>query len=126
MTTTTLWRYEDPTWAEVDLLGYDVEALDGEIGKIDEASQEIGARYVVVDIGPWIFGRRVMLPAGLIDRIDIPCKRVYVRRTKEQIKNAPEFNVARHHDPRYRDALTVYYGPRIRPDASRTPGAARG
>ena len=110
MTAITIWRYDDPTWAEIDLVGYDVEALDGEIGKIDAASQEIGIRYLLVDTGPWIFGKKVMLPAGLVERIDVPNKRVYVGRIKEVIKKAPEFNEARHHDPRYREALSVYYG----------------
>jgi hypothetical protein len=104
MTTTTLWRYDDPTWAELELVGYDVEALDGEIGQIAEAGDEIGTRYLVVDIGPWIFGRTVMLPAGLVER-------VYVGRAKEVIKKAPELNDARRHDPRYREALSLYYGP---------------
>jgi hypothetical protein len=111
MTTATLWRYDDPSWADIDLVGYDVAALDGEIGKIDEAGEEIGARYLLVDTGPWIFGKRVMLPAGLVERVDIANKRVHVRPTRERIKNAPEFNVVRHHDPRYREALTFYYGP---------------
>jgi hypothetical protein len=111
MTTTTLWRYDDPTWAELELDGYDVEALDGEIGQIAEAGHEIGTRYLVVDIGPWIFGKKVMLPAGLVERVDMPNKRVYVGRTKEVIKKAPELNDARRHDPRYREALSLYYGP---------------
>ena len=111
MKTTTLWRYDDPTWAEVELVGYDVEALDGEIGQIAEASHDIGTRYLVVDTGPWIFGKKVMLPAGLVERIDVANKRVLVGQTKEVIKRAPELNEARHHDPRYREALTVYYGP---------------
>jgi hypothetical protein len=111
---TSLWRYDDPSWAEIDLVGYDVEALDGVIGKIDAASKEIGARYLVVDTRPWIFGRQVMLPAGLVERVDVSNRRVYVRRTRDQIKKAPEFNLARHHDPRYREALSVYYGPSLR------------
>ena len=47
-----------------DLSGYHVEALDGSIGKIDEATYEVGKSFVIVDTGPWIFGRKVMLPAG--------------------------------------------------------------
>ena len=117
---TALWRYDDPSWAEIDLVGYDVEALDGEIGRIDEASHEIGTRYLVVDTGPWIFGKKVMLPAGLIERVDVPNKRVYVGRTKDVIKKAPELNEVRHHDPRYREALSLYYGP-SRLTVSRTP-----
>jgi hypothetical protein len=119
MTTTTLWRYDDPTWADIELVGYDVEALDGEIGQIAEAGHEIGTRYLVVDIGPWIFGKKVMLPAGLVERVDPSNKRVHVARTKDAIKRAPEFNEARHHDPRYREALAVYYGP-SRPATSRS------
>jgi hypothetical protein len=111
MTTTMLWRYDDPTWAEIDLVGYDVEALDGAIGSIDEANRDIGTRYLVVDTGPWIFGKKVMLPAGLVERVDLSNKRVYVGRTKEVIKKAPELNEARRHDPRYREALSLYYGP---------------
>jgi hypothetical protein len=111
MTTTTLWRYDDPMWADTNFVGYGVEALDGEIGKIAEASEEIGARYLVVDTGPWIFGKKVLLPAGIVDRVDVENERVYVRRTKDEIKNAPEFDVKRYHDPRYREELTAYYGP---------------
>jgi len=111
MTTTTLWRYDDPMWAETDFVGYSVEALDGEIGKIAEASEEIGARYLVVDTGPWIFGKKVMLPAGIVDRVDVQNERVYVRRTKDEIESAPEFDVKRYHDPTYRQELAVYYGP---------------
>jgi hypothetical protein len=120
MTTITIWRYEDPAWGEIDLVGFDVEALDGEIGKVEAAGQEIGIRYLVVDTGPWIFGKKVMLPAGLVERIDVPDKLVYVGRTKEVIKRAPELNEVRHHDPRYREALSVYYGP-SRAVASRSP-----
>ena len=109
--TTTLWRYDDPAWAELELAGYDVEARDGEIGRIAEVGHEIGARYLVVDIGQWIFGKKVMLPAGLVEGVDVPNKRIHVGRTKDVIKRAPELNEARHHDPRYREALAVYYGP---------------
>lgn len=110
MTTTTLWRYDDPAWAEIDLVGYDVEAVDGEIGKIDSAIEEIGTRYLVVDTRPCVFGKKVMLPAGMVERIDVTNKRVHAGQTKDVIKRAPAFNEARHHDPRYREALSLYYG----------------
>ena len=65
-----------------------------------------------------------MLPAGLVERVDIPNQRVYVGRTREVIKKSPEFNEVRHHDPRYREALAVYYGPRrvAAPRSSRDDG----
>ena len=39
-----IWGYRDRTWTDVDLVGYSVEAIDGSIGKIDEASNEVGAQ----------------------------------------------------------------------------------
>jgi hypothetical protein len=71
----------------IDLTGFEVEALDGKIGKVDEATNETGGSYLVVDTGPWIFGKKVMLPAGVIRRIDTENERVYPNRTKDEIKN---------------------------------------
>jgi hypothetical protein len=87
-----------------------VEATDGSIGKIDEATYDVGASYVVVDTGPWIFGKKVMLPAGTLDRIDSAERKVYVNRTKEQIKDAPEFDKETYTSQDYRDRLRDYYG----------------
>ena len=94
-----------------DLTGFGVEALDGGIGKIDEASYDVGAGYIVVDTGPWIFGKKVLLPAGVVDRVDRDDEKVYVARTKDQIKNAPEFDEDTYRESGYRDELGSYYGP---------------
>jgi hypothetical protein len=84
--------YRDPAWAMTDLTGFSVEATDGSIGKIDEATNEVGSAYIVVDTGPWIFGKKVIPPVGVIDRIDPEEEKVYVNLTKDQIKNTPEFD----------------------------------
>jgi hypothetical protein len=110
MATRDLWTYTDVTIGDVDLTGYEVEALDGGIGKVDESSYEVGASYIVVDTGPWIFGKKVLLPAGVIDRIETPDEKVFVSRTKDEIKNAPEFDEDRYRDPAYRAELGGYYG----------------
>jgi hypothetical protein len=93
-----------------DIVGYDVEALDGSIGEIDDATDELGASFIVVKTGPWIFRRPVVLPATVVERIDHDVERVYVSRTKEQIKNAPEYDEALVDDD-YRVELGRYYGP---------------
>ena len=56
--------------AASDLVGYDVEATDGHIGKIDEASNEAAGQYLVVDTGFWIFGKKRLIPAGVVH----PCR----------------------------------------------------
>ena len=52
-----------------------------------------------------------MLPAGVISRVDPDEKKIYVNRTKEQIKNSPEFDPDRFGDQTYRGELGSYYGP---------------
>ncbi|MBA3360515.1 MAG: PRC-barrel domain containing protein [Acidimicrobiia bacterium] len=93
-----------------DMVGYSVEALDGSIGKVDEATHEAGSSYIVVDTGPWIFGKKVLLPAGVVSRVDSEGRSVAVNRTKDQIKNSPEFDDSTYRDSTYRDELGSYYG----------------
>ncbi len=104
-----IWTYRETTWSTENLVGFSVEALDGGIGKIDEATNEVGASYIVVDTGPWIFGKKVMLPAGVINRVDREEETVYADRTKEQIKNAPEFDQDDYRSERYRGEVGSYY-----------------
>jgi hypothetical protein len=110
MSTIDIWAYREESWAGIDLTDFDVEAVDGGIGSVDEATAEIGGSYIVVDTGPWIFGKKVMLPAGVIDSVDPEEKKVYVDRTKDEIKSAPEFDEARLSDNAYRSELAGYYG----------------
>jgi hypothetical protein len=53
----------------------------------------------------------VLLPAGVIRGIGETEELVFVNRTKEQIKNAPEFDDSLVDDERYRDDIGAYYGP---------------
>jgi hypothetical protein len=105
-----LFTYTGADWGGADLTGFDCQALDGKIGTIDEATFETGASFLVVDTGPWIFGKKVMLPAGVIQSIDVDGRTCHVSLTKEQIQNAPEFDESRHTDPAYRNELGTYYG----------------
>jgi hypothetical protein len=109
MSAADLWTYRDTILGIADLAGYKVEAIDGSIGKIDEASNDVGASYIIVDTGPWIFGKKVLLPAGVVDRVDTADEIVYVDRTKDEIKNAPEFDEARYRDSEYREEVAGYY-----------------
>ncbi|WP_406511129.1 PRC-barrel domain-containing protein [Streptomyces sp. NBC_00161] len=110
--TGNVWGYRETSGRlqGVDLSGFKVEAVDGGIGKVDKHSDEAGSAYIVVDTGPWIFGKEVLLPAGTVSRIDVDEERIYIDRTKEQIKNAPEFHRDTHlEDAGYHDELTAYY-----------------
>jgi hypothetical protein len=111
MATVEIWTLRQQAMTAPIMPGYGVEALDGSIGKIDDASTDVGSSFVIVDTGPWIFGKKVMLPAGVIGSVDPEDEKVYVNRTKEQIKSAPEFEPAQAKDPGYHDSLGSYYAP---------------
>jgi len=104
-----MWQYGQNTTDWDDrMVGYEVEAADGGIGKVDKANAETNSQSIVVDTGPWIFGQRVMLPAGLIRNVDHEGQKVYVSATKEQIKNAPQLDETDDASA-YQDKLGGYY-----------------
>jgi hypothetical protein len=110
-----VWMYRDPTLAtslnKQQVVGYEVESIDGSIGKIDEASFDTDRGHIVVDTGPWIFGKKVMLPVGVLRSVDHENEKVFVNRTKDEIKDSPEFDDTLIDDDSYRTKLGSYYGP---------------
>ncbi len=118
-TTQELWTFTDlDTWRGTDIKGFNVQAVDGEIGTVDEATFDIGASFVVVDTGPWIFGKKVLLPAGVVDMVDVTNKKLIVNRTKDEIQKAPEFDPDGYKEEVYRNNIGTYYGERM-PAATR-------
>jgi hypothetical protein len=113
---TDLWSYRDTTRSQpTDLVGFQVVATDGAIGNLDAATYDVGGSYIVVDTGFWIFGKRRMLPAGVIDRIDYEAREVYVHLTKDQIREAPDYDAEREREEAYRQDVVTYYGPYFLP-----------
>jgi hypothetical protein len=112
MATIETWTFTVATPPNIDLTGFNVEARDGKIGKVDEATHEAGGSFLVVDTGPWIFGKKVMLPAGMVREIDPDTETIFVNLTKDEIKNAPEFDENTYRDQSYRNDLGSYYSGR--------------
>ena len=108
-TRSDIYTYRDQSIATLDLTGYSVEATDGSIGKVDESTNEVGGSYIVLDTGPWIFGKKVLLPAGVIDRVDQDSETIYVSLTKDEIKDAPEWDDERGVDDTSRSEIGNYY-----------------
>lgn len=109
-----LYGGEPATDAEEDrrragLTGYHVEATDGSVGKVDRASYETDDSWLVVDTGPWLLGRKVLLPAGTVQNIDHVEQKVYVDRDKAQIENSPSYDPDTFEQPEYRERVARYY-----------------
>jgi hypothetical protein len=105
-----MWHAREGAAPADDIVGFSIEATDGEIGRVAKANSQTGSAYLIVATGPWILGRTVMLPAGVIERIDYKAQVVHVNRSKDRIKNAPEYHEERHGDETYRSELGGYYG----------------
>jgi hypothetical protein len=109
---------------------FHVEASDGPVGTVADFSTEDGEHYLVVHTGRWITSKNVLLPAGVVDRIDRERKRIYVKSTRDEIRSAPEFDERRLGDRAYLEKIGWHYrrdeaAPSER-GASRAPrGAAR-
>ena len=93
-----------------DYAGYKVVANDGEIGHIDSFAIAPDAAHLVVDTGGWLFGRMSLIPASAVRVVNHDSQTVQIDLTKQQIKDAPEFDKSAGYGS-YRDAATDYYGP---------------
>jgi len=125
------WNFREE-FGRIDVSGFTVEAVDGKVGKVDEAALEPGESYLVVDTGPPLVGKKVLLPAGLVSGIDRDEEVVYLVCTEDEIKKAPEFDRDRRRDAAYREQVAGYYaaGPGLSGDGSAAErggeGAAEG
>ncbi len=96
-----------------DVTGFNVEATDGHIGKVDEATSKDTSSCLVVDTGFWIFGNKRMIPAGVVRRVDPDQKKIYVAMSKDEIKGAPDYDADRHQldEQGYHKEVGPYYEP---------------
>jgi hypothetical protein len=79
-------------WDASAIVGYAIEARDGDLGSvhdflIDDATWRV--RWMVVDTGTWLPGRKVLIPASALGKPDIERKHFPVDLTREQVKASP-------------------------------------
>lgn len=112
MTIERIWSYA-PDSGHVegqDLTGFTVAAADGTIGHVDREADPHGLRHLVVDTGVWVFGRSVLVPAGVVTGIDTQARKVTLACTRADAKAAPRFQTdSETRDQRYLRAVGDYY-----------------
>lgn len=77
-----------------DIVGYSLYSGNDKIGSVDDllVDDEGRFRYLIVNTGAWIFGKKVLLPIGRT-QIDYNDRRVRVNGlTREQVENLPEYD----------------------------------
>lgn len=78
-----------------DVTGYQIHATDGDIGHVadfifDEESWEI--RYIVVDTGSWLPGKKVLLSPGWIEAVKWADAKVHTNLLRSAIKSSPAYD----------------------------------
>lgn len=101
------------TFQEHDIKGLGVytDINNEKIGTVSDVlvDEEGHFRYLIVDLGFWIFGKKVLLPVGR-SRIDYEAHRVYaIGMTKEQAEDLPEFEEGRMLDYDYEERVRGVY-----------------
>lgn len=77
------------------LIGFTMGATDGEIGKVKEFyfdDETWTIRYLIVETGSWLFGRKVLISPIALLTPDWENEIFPINLTKEQIKNSPDID----------------------------------
>ncbi len=96
-----------------DLMGYSLYAGSDKVGSVDDllVDDEGRFRYLIVNTGAWIFGKKVLLPIGQT-RIDYSDRKVYADRlTREQVEQLPEYDPNSTADYDYEERVRGVYRP---------------
>ncbi|MBW4605037.1 MAG: DUF2382 domain-containing protein [Calothrix sp. FI2-JRJ7] len=97
-----------------DIKGMSVytQGSDEKIGTVSDAlvDDQGKFRYLIVDVGFWVFGKKVLLPIGR-GKIDSKADRVYVQMTKQQAEDLPEYTEGMALDFDYEERVRGAYRP---------------
>lgn len=98
------------------LLDLSVDAVDGDIGSVADVLFEDATwtiRYLVVDTGKWLTGRKVLLSPVAVSAVAWGQRRLGVRFTREEVRSSPDFAtdkpVSRQHERLYFDHYRYPY-----------------
>lgn len=94
------------------LTGFSIGATDGEIGKVKEFyfdDETWAIRYLIVETGSWLFGRKVLISPHAIVNSDWENKIFKVNLTKEHVRNSPDIDTDKPVSRQHEILLSEYY-----------------
>jgi sporulation protein YlmC with PRC-barrel domain len=95
-----------------NILNYKILATDGEIGGVSDLivdDQEMRLRYLVIDTGNWLPGKKVVLSTAWISGVSPEKETVVMNIEKKRIQEAPEYRPDAGFDRDYETRLHDYY-----------------
>jgi len=100
-------------WNASKIVGCKIAALDGPLGTVEDFLFDDSGwrvRWLVVDTGHWLSGRKVLLPSLVLGPIDGEARTFSVRLTQEQIRNSPDIDSHQPVSRRMEAQIFDYYG----------------
>lgn len=100
-------------WRCSEMDGYQIMARDGAIGNVDDMLFDEArwtVRWVVVDTGHWLSGRRVLLPPAALGHPDSEQRRFPVDLTRQQVESSPPYESDRPVSRQLESGLYDFYG----------------
>ncbi len=101
-------------WKASAINDYAIAASDGRLGTVidflfDDASWQV--RWMVVDTGNWLSGRKVLLPPSVLGHHPDSGRREFaVRLTMQQVKDSPDIDTERPVSRQVETSIYDYYG----------------
>jgi sporulation protein YlmC with PRC-barrel domain len=96
-----------------ELVGYTIAATDGELGHVRDLYFDDDAwvvRYLVVDTGSWLPGRKVLVSPMVLGVPNGDLHSVPAQLTREQVRNSPSIDTDRPVSRQHELEFSGYYG----------------
>lgn len=97
----------------MDLRGDTIAARDGEIGKVKDVyfdDERWAVRYLVVDTGNWLTGRKVLLSPASLERVSYEKRQIVANLTRAQVEEAPGLEAEQPVSRLYEKAHASHFG----------------
>lgn len=97
----------------IELRGFSVEATDGPIGQVRDFyfdDQAWAIRFLVVDTGPWLSGRRVLISPISIGNPDWSARRLPISLSRTLVRNSPDVDTQKPVSRQHEIEQYTYYG----------------
>jgi hypothetical protein len=98
-----------------DVLGYGVEAPDGEVGHVDGFvidDKTWVIRYIAVATRNWWPGKKVLVSPAWVDRMSWENQKIDIEFSRETIRSGPEYTETAPVNREYENRLYLHYGRR--------------
>jgi hypothetical protein len=96
-----------------EMLDYSILATNGEIDHVTDillGDSDLKARYLVIDTGGWLSGRKVLLSTAWLSTVSPEKKMIVVNIDKKRIEDSPPYDSDADIPREYETRLHDHYG----------------